>query len=1622
MGTLTICTLNINGLSEPKLDSVLLHMRQQSISVYILIDTRLSPKNTHYLSKRARSTLGPGTRVHTAKLNAFVANSKNATHRVGGIMFIVAPAWGPSLLSCQDDHSQTGALSSITLQTTKGRICVAGTYWPIHHTMSADTLDDQNLWARISAYLHNHKHRETPIDYLQRLALTWFNTAMKGGAHACILAGDLNSTWTPDEPGGQRSISKWATDNSLCNGPLLIANHLDTRHITRPSSKDGLKPSTWIDHILHIGEIHHIDPIASYTSTGAEWMDVSDHRPLWTVYTTGKPTTPLPQSALKAKPRVDLDASDKRVTEDFTEAMRKYALHRPPDLTSPESAARSLLGLQAISPIITAQLNSKYGKGLPRSDMKDGWSPSYMVLKLYLITVIEIRRKLTGAKQRRRWTTHLHATTGIQWLILELQAHIRRLDIPQPDVDNLIHLTGCDLHWWTQLDRMPTVLDCDPLIHTLRKDMQGRLRTDFRTNMNAKIAHREHMRQIGKMKTVLRSILGVLGGRKHVETLNLDVIKNSSGDIAVTPDDVHSMVTDHFREWFSAPTTRTTRLHTHDDWHSALTSLEIFQQTIAHTNTPPWASAIIFDAMTNNPDRDDTAAELDLLLATPPSYADFTYAIKHLHNGSAPGISGLSYNMVKAWPDNCKQMAYDCLARQWEDKYTCPSWKWRWLVPIPKKQNDLTMLNDLRPLMLIEVLRKIWTSLVVSKLQSVWRRRGTLNPAQHGCQSLMGTATASILHIDSIEAAHEANVHLHRSSWDKSRAFDSVSKNLMRLAWHRHGVPQSIIDYLVEMDIDGPTIVRTPKAAKTWEERPYACVDSPHQPFDIDDPVTQLLDSFTADRGTGQGDVSSPASWNAVFDILLTALQRDEISQTSTRQLQAADQTMYTSTETAYVDDLVSCCLTPEQIQRKADIVSAFCLITGITISIDKLRRVVHTWSRRPLTDTPVMYIHEYGWIPRAIPVTTDGSTSYLGVAYDASYSGKTALQTLLSISTQTCNTIVHTRASDTTKLETVICSPYAKARYIGKLSNLTLSQLRRVDKVFNKFLTTTTKNMHGFPAELLHLSWKYGGLGLPRFSDTVQLDKYQILLSALQSTSPQHHAAQSHLHRAVRMTQGDLLPGQGVTILPHSHKQRHRWLDSLTQWLSEAGIYISRHGARKTDLKGDQPIYDYLPHTAEYTPLRLLLKQYGLNVLDDINATDATAWTLPDPLEAIRQLLPLHQPLPASHQPALRIGQYWQFPRSHTTGRTTIYEIVSWNDPLIAVYKWTRERSEKPQTYIRANCTTTLMYDDLFPTDALHTRITMLHGPNAVIGKSCLPRTQASPQTDPIAPLPTPQWLTWLRDRTTSTPDYMPAIYTDGSHLTSHSINSILQPTTAIVTASAAIVIKDNSPNWKSKPIYVVRVTEGDSIGAASAYTMEFLSLAMAMTVGTNLSLKPVMSDAESIIKMIPHRKEELRNTHKTHHTLLTAIDLLIASGSPTPQHIRSHPEKHKPDRNSWTCDDWGNYIADRAAGNDLTTLRRAGLDIHDSTVQSATALSHLLTPGHWYLSDIAGIPISTIGLRELMQQFHFRQYITTRDGYRSARGDSIKWAHNTIEFATQAFSLQHRTTAQRAVEVRRL
>ena len=67
-----------------------------------------------------------------------------------------------------------------------------GSFWPIRHTMDDTTLDDQNLWSRLAGYIHDCGLRETLIEYLKRLIITWANIATLAGAKAVILGGDLN--------------------------------------------------------------------------------------------------------------------------------------------------------------------------------------------------------------------------------------------------------------------------------------------------------------------------------------------------------------------------------------------------------------------------------------------------------------------------------------------------------------------------------------------------------------------------------------------------------------------------------------------------------------------------------------------------------------------------------------------------------------------------------------------------------------------------------------------------------------------------------------------------------------------------------------------------------------------------------------------------------------------------------------------------------------------------------------------------------------------------------------------------------------------------------------------------------------------------------------------------------------------------------------------------------------------------------------------------------------------------------------------------------------------------------------------------------------------------------------
>ena len=68
--------------------------------------------------------------------------------------------------------------------------------------------------------------------------------------------------------------------------------------------------------------------------------------------------------------------------------------------------------------------------------------------------------------------------------------------------------------------------------------------------------------------------------------------------------------------------------------------------------------------------------------------------------------------------------------------------------------------------MLCEALRKIWSSLILAKIQKTLRQHKVIDPAQHGYLFGKSTATASIIHINALEDAEEMKTDLHRTSYD----------------------------------------------------------------------------------------------------------------------------------------------------------------------------------------------------------------------------------------------------------------------------------------------------------------------------------------------------------------------------------------------------------------------------------------------------------------------------------------------------------------------------------------------------------------------------------------------------------------------------------------------------------------------------------------------------------------------------------------------------------------------------------------------------------------------------------------------------------------------------------------
>jgi len=177
--------------------------------------------------------------------------------------------------------------------------------------------------------------------------------------------------------------------------------------------------------------------------------------------------------------------------------------------------------------------------------------------------------------------------------------------------------------------------------------------------------------------------------------------------------------------------------------------------------------------------------------------------------------------MAKAWPDSMVEYIYENMCRFWIPTKPPASWNWKWLNYIPKVVSDNVRLPDLRPLMLIEILRKLWSSHISTKIMGAIRRHHMLDDAHHGYISGRGTTTAILLNINQAEDAEEKQHASNDSSYDQSSAFDKTPRAGLSWSKRRLGVPKVIAEYITDMDSDDTTVIKSDYGSYLWKLLPY---------------------------------------------------------------------------------------------------------------------------------------------------------------------------------------------------------------------------------------------------------------------------------------------------------------------------------------------------------------------------------------------------------------------------------------------------------------------------------------------------------------------------------------------------------------------------------------------------------------------------------------------------------------------------------------------------------------------------------------------------------------------------------------------------------------------------------
>jgi hypothetical protein len=352
----------------------------------------------------------------------------------------------------------------------------------------------------------------------------------------------------------------------------------------------------------------------------------------------------------------------------------------------------------------------------------------------------------------------------------------------------------------------------------------------------------------------------------------------------------------------------------------------------------------------------------------------------------------------------------------WEHKHVPQSWQNRTLVTV-KKTLSSTQLTEMRPIMLLELLRKEFLSLIYDRIDKLLRTNGMFHPSQKGGLARTSTEDAILAIKNAIESAWQEGTPLYLLAFDKTKAFDSPARLFAALAWERLGLPRAVARYLIDVDITNKV---TPKTV--------------HSILHPDD-----AESFHAISGCPQGDSISCRSYIALEDIILHFLD----TQASLMDLftYKHPQGHFTQQKpTQYVDDTHIMCGTRDGAQHAVHAMRMAGPILNIRINPVKTRFAALCFGEdHRVLDTKDVFLtttNNDGDEVIIQAAETDESIRFLGAWLNMNDNDDTTIQHCLDIIKRTLAVLASKRATGNTLITGIHSSLLPAIGYVTKFTN----------------------------------------------------------------------------------------------------------------------------------------------------------------------------------------------------------------------------------------------------------------------------------------------------------------------------------------------------------------------------------------------------------------------------------------------------------------------------------------------------------------------------------------------------------------------------------------------------------